>query len=227
MDLNNINPVKKFTRALLFVVDKSRSMENVIGAINYAFNRSISIVRTIQERYPDLLFKINVLEFSEKANWRNDSPENVDQYKWVDLVADGVGVEFADVCKKLNEKLSSDVFMKNSNDSPIVLLVDSPLGYNYNEELEKLTGVPRFRQTIKKTIVSGWELRDTDLDALGRFTGKRVNPTPRELKELSKQILDAVTEAALFGRNLDDDFIMQRLNQEKEECDRKISNKSF
>jgi len=218
---------EKRTRTLLFVIDTTNSMINDIDAINYAFEKSISIVRVIQEKYPDLLFLINVLEFYEEAEWQMPFPGVIDHYEWHNLSVYGVSSDFAKICKELNERLSDDVFMRDSNDSAIILLVDSPLDGNYNEELEKLTGEPRFRQAIKKTIVYGEYLRDTDLNALEKFSGGKMNATPRKLKELCKQILGAVTEAALFGLNLDEGFIMQLLNKEKEECDRKYPIKVF
>lgn len=209
---------KKHTRTLFFVIDTTYSMANGINAINYAFDRSISIVRAIQEKHPDLLFKIAVLEFSEEAEWQMAIPAVVDHYEWRNLDVYGVRADFAKVCKELNEKLSDDVFMGNCDDSSIILVVDSPLDGNYNEELEKLTGEPRFKQAIKKTIVYDEDLNNTDFNALEKFTGEKVNAAPRKSKELCKQILEAVTEAALFGLDVDKDFIQQLLNKEKEEC---------
>jgi len=207
------------TRTLFFVVDTSNSMINDIGVINHAFDAGISIVRIIQEKYPKLLFKINILEFSDHAEWQMPIPADVSCYQWRNLETYGVDANFGEVCKELNDKLSFDEFMGNSIDSAIILLINSPLDNVCETELKELENESRFKQAMKKTLVYGEDLEDNDINTLKEFTGGDVCMVPRVSKILCKQIIKAVAEAALYGLDVDNNFIQQCLSKAADECD--------
>jgi len=180
--------VQRRTMVLFFVVDTSGSMTGEkIGALNAAVEDVLPELRDISDNNADAHIKIAVLAFSKGAKWLTPAPEDVANYHWSDLTADGV-TDFGSACKELNSKLSRNAFMNDVAGSfapAIFLLSDGEPTDDYNKPLEDLKQNSWFKAAVKVAVAIGV---DANKAVLEDFTGCRETVltvrTPEALKKM-------------------------------------------
>jgi len=171
MSLMDKIEIPRRTAVLFFVVDTSGSMAgSKISAVNTAIKEAIPAIKEISDENADAQIKIAVLEFSSGVRWvTSNGPEELDQFHWSDLEADGV-TDFGAACKALNEKLSTKAFTKEAIGSfvPIIFLImGSEPTDDWQIELAKLKLNNWFRASAKFAVAIG---KDANKDVLKAFT---------------------------------------------------------
>ena len=219
MGLNNINPVKAFTRILLFVVDTSSGMVGTVKAVNRAIESVISSIKNASDEYPELnvQFKAAILEF-----WGENAimsiPEDITTYKWKNLETKNGIAKFSVACKKLNEVLASGIIAYDPHPGIILIIspgfaVDGPVALNelkrnprFMQAYKVAIGVGNFNSTIvEKDTDNGVDVEfdagnSQDMKVLDEFTGiKEYAIDAFAPQSIHKVIRDASFKAAQFG----------------------------
>ena len=235
MGLTDKIEIPRRVMVLFFVVDTSGSMEgSKLGAVNTAIEEVIPAIKEVSEENADAQIKVAVLEFSSGARWITENgPIEVEQFHWNDLKADGV-TDFGDMCKALNEKLSTKDkgFMKEASGSfapAIFLLSDGEPTDDWKKSLTELKQNNWFRAGVKVAVGIG---EDFNMDVLKEFTGniEAVLKTSNAatLKKMikfvsvrSSQIASKSSNVSDEGKDLGDEAkqqeLVESLNELKEE----------
>jgi uncharacterized protein YegL len=198
---------------MFFVVDTSGSMMgSKIGEVNSAIEEVIPELKDLSESRADAQIEIAVLEFSSGARWLTpNGPIEVENYVWNDMDASGV-TDLGDACQELNEKLSTEGFMKRASGSfaPVIfLLSDGGPTDDYKKGLDVLRQNNWFKVAVKVAIAIG---SDADISVLEEFTGKieavlEVH-SPAKLRKMIKFVsitsADIASKSANVGSGVDD-----------------------
>lgn len=186
----NAEKVSRRSMTLFFVIDTSGSMSGKkIGTVNTAIQEVIPKIKDISEDNADAEIKIAVLSFSTGAEWITQAPVAVDDFRWNDIDAGGV-TDLGRACNALNEKLSTEAFMKDKKGSyapAILLMSDGEPTDSYRQSLEELKKNRWFECAIKVAIAIG---DDANKEVLADFTGNSesviTTHTPAELAKWIK-----------------------------------------
>lgn len=155
---------------VFILCDKSGSMEGTkITTVNETCAELIPEIKDVAEK-ESISIKLNVLSFSDKAEWMYPEPKDIEEYQWNELKADGWTQLGSALCE-LNDKLSKEKFLKakSASTAPVILLLsDGQPTDDYKPALETLKQKRWFKYAIKCCIAIG---NDADQDVLAEFTG--------------------------------------------------------
>jgi uncharacterized protein YdcH (DUF465 family) len=243
---------EKRKKLILFVVDTSGELNmngKYLETANRAMESVISNIRTIQEKRNDIEFDIATLQFYgtiAKLRPPSYSPQNVSDYSWNDLKNDDPGrdantiVRFvesieeninknrgygANISRAFQELIEKNVFDNCPSvylpPAVVFLISNTVIIGDYREELEILKGKPRFNSAFKRTITVDDEV---SREKLNEITGNEKNVfVVRKPKELSERIREITITGALYGLNVDDEFIREFFGEVlDEECIQRI-----
>ena len=236
MDLNNINPVKAFTRTILFVVERSSYMiGDVLDAVNRAIESVISSIRNASKEYPDLnvQFKVAILEFGNESATMS-TPEDITTYKWKNLEAKSGIAKFSVACKKLNEVLAGGVIADDSY-LAIILIACHRMTFDGFVALNELKSNSRFMQAYRVAIGVGnfKEIieekftnnhMDVEIDAgnsqdmkvLEQFTGDEANAVSASTNEFICKVIRNMSFWAAQHNLGDEKFVQLLLKDSKD-----------
>ncbi|MDR3139184.1 MAG: hypothetical protein LBT95_05865 [Treponema sp.] len=172
MALTDKVEIPRRTMVLFFVIDASGSMAgSKIGTVNAAIEEVLPDLKELSAKNADALIKIAALEFSSGAQWITaGGPVELEQFYWHYIEAGGV-TDFGAACKTLNEKLSTNGFMREAAGSfapAIILLSDGEPTDDWQGGLKILKENKWFKAGIKAAIAIGDE---ANKDVLKEFTG--------------------------------------------------------
>jgi uncharacterized protein YegL len=174
------------TRPLHFIwiADCSGSMavNGKIEALNSAIREAIPHMRSIADENPNAELLVRALRFSDGAQWHISQPTPVDQFRWIDLAAEG-GTDMGRAFSMLGEQLKMPPMSERALPPVLVLLSD---GYPTDETrgpLQALHALPWGKKAVKLSIAIG---EDADCEVLQQFID---NPERKPLQANNPEAL--------------------------------------
>jgi uncharacterized protein YegL len=155
----------------IWLLDCSGSMAEggKIQALNNAIREVVPAMRKAAEGNPETQFYVRAIKFSSGASWHVAEATELNQFKWVDLQADGetdMGQAFALAAEELRS-LPTDARLL----PPVLVLVsDGKPTDDWKGALQALLDVPWGRRAVKQAIAIG---QDADFDTLQKFLDNR------------------------------------------------------
>jgi uncharacterized protein YegL len=203
-DLTDKIETPRKAMTLFFVVDASGSMAgSKIGAVNAAIENVIPDLKDISEGNADARIKVAALEFSNGARWITDNgPVEVEQFYWNYIDAGGV-TDLGAAFKALNEKLSTNAFMREATSSyaPVIFLMsDGDPVDDWQSGLNILKQNNWFKVGIKAAIAIG---DDANKEVLKAFTGSMESVLEAHNPAALKKVIEfvAVTSSKVASKS--------------------------
>jgi uncharacterized protein YegL len=146
-----------------------------IEALNNAIREVIPAMRKAAEGNPEVQFYVRVIRFSTGATWHIAEPTLLNDFKWVDLHAEGetdLGQAFA----LLTEEMSNMPPEARMLPPQIVLISDGKPTDDWKGALQALLNVPWGRRAVRQAIAIG---QDADQETLRKFVDNPEKPVLR------------------------------------------------
>ncbi|HEX3941450.1 MAG TPA: VWA domain-containing protein [Acidobacteriaceae bacterium] len=162
---------------ILWLLDCSGSMAEggKIEALNNAIREVIPAMRKAAEGNPEVQFYMRVVRFSTGASWHIATPTLLENFKWVDLEAEGetdMGQAFA----LLGEELGSLPQDTRMLPPQLVLISDGKPTDDWRGALESLLSIPWGKRAVRQAIAIG---QDADHETLRKFVDNPERPVLR------------------------------------------------
>jgi len=189
------------TRPLHFIwiADCSGSMgaDGKIQSLNTAIREAIPHMQKVAEDNPNAQVLVRAVKFSSGAQWHISQFVPVEDFKWVDLTADGV-TDMGRALTLVAEQLKSPPMPERALPPVLVLLSDGQPTDDYGSGLKALMDQPWGRKAVRIAIAIG---EDVDLDVLQKFIGNpELKPlqanNPESLVRYIKWVSTAVLQSA-------------------------------
>ena len=159
------------TRPLHFIwlADCSGSMstDGKIQALNNAIREAIPHMQKVADENPNAQVLVRALKFSNGAQWHISQPTPVEDFKWVDLSADGV-TDMGKALSLLAEQLKIPPMTDRALPPVLVLISDGQPTDDFNKGLQELMDQPWGKKAVRIAIAVG---QDADFDVLQKFIG--------------------------------------------------------
>ena len=228
-----IDGIKKQELNLLFVIDKSGSMDGEkIGAVHNAIRDVLAIMPEIQEDTADAEIKISALTFSDDCAWVYNEPKIYDEFKWNDVFAEGTtnySAVFDELAKFLSKKENGGQMPDFGGVAPIIIFMSDgmPNESDWEEHLKLLNKKGWFNAALKYALAVQIDSQES-IDVLTKFTG---NPetvlrvyTAEALRKIIKVIAITTSKIKSSSNMIDEngeliskeEETMQVINQELE-----------
>ena len=177
-----------------WIVDCSGSMSGEkIGKLNYAIQDTIQPMRDSAKANPNAKLFIRVLKFSSGAQWLTPKPENIEDFEWIPIDANGM-TDMGKAFSLLSDELQMPPMPERALPPVLVLLSDGQPTDEYEEPLKKLLSSPWGKKAVKVAISIG---DDAVIQMLSKFTVNSEYVLKAEnAKDLVKMIRWASTLAA-------------------------------
>jgi len=179
----------------IYICDCSGSMAgDKIQALNNGVKEAYPAMKDAAEQNPNAQVLVRALKFSNGAEWVIEAPTPVENFRWVDLDADGVtDMGKADQLKipPMNDRALPPV---------LVLISDGQPTDDFETGLSKLMGQPWGKRAVRIGIAVG---KDADTDVLMKFIGNpelkpiEVHNAPelvRQIRWVSTAVLKAASQ---------------------------------
>lgn len=212
--LDEVVEIPRKTMALFFLIDTSGSMSGSnIGQVNDAMREVLPDLKEISDTNADAKIKIAVLCFASGCEWLTPVPEDLDKYKWTNLVADGV-TDLGEACLELDSKLDRNAFLQDAvgNYAPVIILIsDGEPTDNFKAGIQKLRENKWFNAAIK--IALGVE--GADLSVLKEFTGSTETAIYLADKNMLKKLIRfvSVTSSKIGSKRIGSDAARTRQDE--------------
>jgi uncharacterized protein YegL len=187
--------VNRLTRTLLFVVDTAGDMRGeLISEANGAISNVISELRRILSERNDVMLEVVSLPFSVDSVLTLPHPEDIRNYSWINLTSSRMyGARLSLVFEKLKETYFFSNNLANYLSPTVILILNSTLDSNYENELEKLRTQTKFGSAFKAAILLG---DGVDVEKIIEFTEDYNNvAVVRSGNDLAQKI----REMTLYG----------------------------
>jgi uncharacterized protein YegL len=153
---------------MIWLLDCSGSMAEggKIEALNNAIREVIPAVKKAAEGNPEVQFYVRAIKFSSGASWHIANPTPLNEFRWVDLTAEGetdLGQALALLAQEL-DRLPRDARLLPPQ---IVLISDGKPTDDWRGGLQALLNTPWGKRAIRQAIAIG---QDADHETLRRFT---------------------------------------------------------
>ncbi len=198
----NIRPGGQLaTRPLHFIwiADCSGSMETdgKIQALNMAIREAIPHMQKVASENPNAQVLVRAIKFSTGAQWHISQPTPVEDFKWVDLQADGV-TDLGRALSMVAEQLKIPPMSDRALPPVLVLISDGQPTDNFEKGLNELMGQPWGKKAVRISIAIG---ADADMDVLQKFIAHpEIKPlkasNPESLVKYIKWVSTAVLKSA-------------------------------
>jgi len=157
------------TRPLHFIwlADCSGSMstDGKIQALNNAIREAIPHMQKVADENPNAQVLVRALKFSNGAQWHISQPTPVEDFKWVDLSADGV-TDMGKALSMLAEQLKIPPMTDRALPPVLVLISDGQPTDDFNKGLQELMDQPWGKKAVRIAIAIG---EDADYAVLQKF----------------------------------------------------------
>lgn len=120
ISIKRINDSTKMTKLLLFLVDQADVSIAQVHGLNNGLSETLPFIRSLCAECED--YYINVLEITDDSHWMYDKPIDVNEFVWIDIVANG-HANLGAVFIELDSKLSRTAFVSGLSVSPCILLI--------------------------------------------------------------------------------------------------------
>lgn len=189
------------TRPLHFIwiADASGSMrdDGKIQALNMAIREAIPHMQKVASENPNAQVLVRAIKFSSGAQWHISQPTPVEDFKWVDLKADGV----TDMGKGLSmvaDQLKIPPMTDRALPPVLVMISDGQPTDSFEKGLQKLMDEPWGKKAVRIAIAIG---KDADIAVLQKFIGhNEIKPlqanNPEALVNYIKWVSTAVLKSA-------------------------------
>jgi uncharacterized protein YegL len=162
---------------VIWLLDCSGSMafSGKIEALNNAIREVIPAMRKAAEGNPEVQFYVRVIRFSSGASWHVAEPTLLNDFKWVDLDAEGetdLGQAFALLSTELNNMPANARMLPPQ----LVLISDGKPTDDWKPALQALLEVPWGRRAMRQAIAIG---QDADQETLRKFVDNPDKPVLR------------------------------------------------
>jgi uncharacterized protein YegL len=176
----------------LWIVDCSGSMQGKkVEALNFAIREAIPAMQEVARENPNAQVQMRAIRFSDNAQWHVAEATDVQDFKWVDLTADGV-TAMGQALALTAEALKIENMPQRGLPPVLVLISDGQPTDNFAKGLARLMAEPWGVKAVRIAIAIG---DDADLDVLEKFIGNvEVKPLRADnARDLAKKIRWAST----------------------------------
>ena len=189
------------TRPLHFIwiADASGSMKDdgKIQALNMAIREAIPHMQKVASENPNAQVLVRAIKFASGAQWHISQPTAVEDFKWVDLKADGV-TDLGKALSMVAEQLKIPPMTDRALPPVLVLISDGQPTDSFEKSLQKLMDEPWGKKAVRVAIAIG---KDADYGVLQKFIGhNEIKPlqanNPESLVNYIKWVSTAVLKSA-------------------------------
>jgi uncharacterized protein YegL len=180
-------PGGKFsTRPLHFIwicdCSGSMSTHGKIQALNNAIRQVIPLMQNVADNNPNIQLLVRALQFSNGAQWLIEQSTPIEQFEWIDLLADGL-TDMGKAFSLIAEQLTIEAIGDRALAPVLILISDGQPTDDFNAGLQVLMKQPWGQKAVRLAIAMG---QDADHGVLQKFIG---NP---ELKVFSANNADSL-----------------------------------
>ncbi len=189
------------TRPLHFIwiADCSGSMKDdgKIQALNMAIREAIPHMQKVASENPNAQVLVRAIKFSSGAQWHISQPTPVEDFKWVDIKADGV-TDMGKALSMVADQLKIPPMTDRALPPVLVLISDGQPTDSFEKGLQKLMDEPWGKKAVRIAISIG---KDADSNVLQKFIGhNEIKPlqanNPEALVNYIKWVSTAVLKSA-------------------------------
>ena len=173
------------TRPLHFIwiVDCSGSMGgDKIASLNFAINEALPAMRKVADENPNANILVRAVKFSDGAQWHVAQPTPIENFRWMDLSADGV-TDLGKALKLVADQLKMPPMEERALPPVLVLMSDGQPTDDFSSGLKELMDQPWGQKSVRIAIAIGG---DAHLDILQKFVG---NPEIKPLQANNSESL--------------------------------------
>jgi uncharacterized protein YegL len=168
-----------------------------IQALNMAIREAIPHMQKVASENPNAQVLVRTIKFSTGAQWHISQPTPVEDFKWVDLQADGV-TDMGRALSMVAEQLKIPPMSDRALPPVLVLISDGQPTDNFEKGLDELLAQPWGRKAVRIAIAIG---EDADFDVLQKFIDHpEIKPlkasNPEALVKYIKWVSTAVLKSA-------------------------------
>ena len=157
------------TRPLHFIwiCDCSGSMavDGKIQTLNNAIREAIPHMQTVADENPNAQVLVRALRFSSGAQWHISQAARVEDFKWVDLNAEGV-TDMGKALSMVADQLKIPPMTDRALPPVLVLISDGQPTDDFSKGLKDLMGLPWGKKAVRVAIAIG---EDADHEVLQKF----------------------------------------------------------
>jgi len=178
----------------IWILDCSGSMktDGKIQALNTAIREALPHIRAAANQNPEAEVLLRAITFSSGAQWHVAQPTPVEEFRWVDLTAEG----HTDLGKALNmvaDEMMIPPMPQTALPPALVLISDGQPTDDYGSGLKALMATPWGQRSVRLAIAIG---QDASYGTLQRFIGND------ELQPLHADSPEAIVEALRFASTM-------------------------
>jgi uncharacterized protein YegL len=189
------------TRPLHFIwiADCSGSMktDGKIQSLNVAIREAIPHMQKVASENPNAQVLVRALKFSSGAQWHISQPTPVEEFKWVDLQADGV-TDMGRALSMVADQLKIPPMTDRALPPVLVMISDGQPTDSFDKGLAELMDQAWGKKAVRIAIAIG---SDADHEVLQKFIGHvEIKPlqanNPESLVNYIKWVSTAVLKSA-------------------------------
>ncbi|MBN2002413.1 MAG: tellurium resistance protein [Anaerolineae bacterium] len=168
-----------------------------IQALNMAIREAIPHMQKVASENPNAQVLVRAIKFSSGAQWHISQPTPVEDFKWVDIKADGV-TDMGKALSMVADQLKIPPMTDRALPPVLVLISDGQPTDSFEKGLQKLLDEPWGKKAVRVAISIG---KDADNDVLQKFIGhNEIKPlqanNPESLVNYIKWVSTAVLKSA-------------------------------
>jgi uncharacterized protein YegL len=168
-----------------------------IQSLNVAIREAIPHMQKVAAENPNAQVLVRAIKFSSGAQWHISQPTLVEDFKWVDLQADGV-TDMGKALSMVAEQLKIPPMTDRALPPVLVLISDGQPTDSFEKGLSELMDQPWGTKAVRIAIAIG---SDADHDVLQKFIGHvEIKPlqanNPESLVNYIKWVSTAVLKSA-------------------------------
>jgi len=169
----------------IWITDCSGSMtaNGKIQSLNTAIRESIPHMQQVADDNPNANVLVRAIKFSSGAQWHISQPTPVAEFKWIDLVADGV-TDMGKAFSMVADQLKIPPMTERGLPPVLILISDGQPTDDISKGLQAIMEQQWGKKAVRLAIAIG---EDADHDVLQRFIGHS------EIKPLQANNPEALT----------------------------------
>jgi uncharacterized protein YegL len=189
------------TRPLHFIwlCDCSGSMavDGKIQSLNNAIRESIPHMQKVADENPNAQVLVRAIKFSTGAQWHLSQPTPVEDFKWMDLSAEGT-TAMGGALSLLAEQLKIPPMSDRALPPVLVMISDGQPTDDFAKGLKQVMDLPWGKKAVRVAIAIG---EDADQEVLQKFIGQaELKPlqanNPESLVRYIRWVSTAVLKSA-------------------------------
>jgi len=154
----------------IWIADCSGSMAGEkINALNFAIREALPEMQKVADENPNAEVLMRAIKFSTGAQWHISQPTKVNEFNWVDLIANGV-TDMGKALSMVADQFKVPPMTDRALPPVLVLLSDGQPTDDFNSGLKALMDQPWGKKSVRIAIaidIGG----EADHDVLQKFIG--------------------------------------------------------